>query len=81
MVESDTEISKKLEKIFLQILEINEIDMNASIDDVPEWDSFGHVEIMMEIEKQFNIKIKVSDFPGMTSIPKILTKIFDYKHE
>ena len=52
--------------------------MNATIDDVPEWDSFGHFELMMGIEKQFDIKIKMSDFPSMTSVPKIKMKIQEF---
>ena len=81
MVHSDEEINQKLEKIFLEVFEIDAIDMNATIDDVPEWDSFGHFELMMGIEKQFDIKIKMSDFPSMTSVPKIKMKIQEYEHE
>ena len=81
MVHSDDEINQKLEKIFLEVFEIDTIDMNATIDDVPEWDSFGHFELMMGIEKQFDIKIKMSDFPSMTSLPKIKIKIQEYEHE
>ena len=81
MVHSDDEINQKLEKIFLEVFEIDTIDMNATIDDVPEWDSFGHFELMMGIEKQFDIKIKMSDFPSMTSVPKIKMKIQEYEHE
>ena len=64
-----------------ELFEIDAIDMNATIDDVPEWDSFGHFELMMGIEKQFDIKIKMSDFPSMTSVPKIKMKIQEYEHE
>ena len=81
MIHSDEEIDQKLEKIFLEVFEIDSIDMNATIDDVPEWDSFGHFELMMGIEKQFDIKIKMSDFPSMTSLPKIKIKIQEYEHE
>ena len=81
MVHSDEEINQKLEKIFLEVFEIDTIDMNATIDDVTEWDSFGHFELMMGIEKQFDIKIKMSDFPSMTSVPKIKMKIQEYEHE
>ena len=81
MIHSDEEIDQKLEKIFLEVFEIDAIDMNATIDDVPEWDSFGHFELMMGIEKQFDIKIKMSDFPSMTSLPKIKIKIQEYEHE
>ena len=81
LIHSDEEIDQKLEKIFLEVFEIDSIDMNATIDDVPEWDSFGHFELMMGIEKQFDIKIKMSDFPSMTSVPKIKMKIQEYEHE
>ena len=81
MVHSDEEINQKLKKIYLEVFEIDTIDMNATIDDVPEWDSFGHFELMMGIEKQFDIKIKMSDFPSMTSVPKIKMKIQEYEHE
>ena len=81
LIHSDEEIDQKLEKIFLEVFEIDTIDMNATIDDVPEWDSFGHFELMMGIEKQFDIKIKMSDFPSMTSVPKIKMKIQEYEHE
>ncbi len=81
LIHSDEEIDQKLEKIFLEVFEIDSIDMNATIDDVPEWDSFGHFELMMGIEKQFDIKIKMSDFPSMTSLPKIKIKIQEYEHE
>ena len=81
LIHSDEEIDQKLEKIFLEVFEIDTIDMNSTIDDVPEWDSFGHFELMMGIEKQFDIKIKMSDFPSMTSLPKIKIKIQEYEHE
>ena len=71
----------KLEEIFLRVFEIDEIKLDSSVDDLPEWDSFGHFEIIMAIEKEFNIKLEVSDFPNMTSIPKIKNKILEYLDE
>ena len=60
---------------------LTEIKLDSSVDDLPEWDSFGHFEIIMAIEKEFNIKLEVSDFPNMTSIPKIKNKILEYLDE
>ena len=71
----------KLQEIFLRVFEIDEIKLDSSVDDLPEWDSFGHFEIIMAIEKEFNIKLEVSDFPNMTSIPKIKNKILEYLDE
>ena len=68
-------------RIYLKLEEIDEIKLDSSVDDLPEWDSFGHFEIIMAIEKEFNIKLEVSDFPNMTSIPKIKNKILEYLDE
>jgi|TARA_Y100001949_G_C15980790_1_gene328235 acyl carrier protein len=75
------ELDVKLEEIFLRVFEIDEINLDSSVDDLPEWDSFGHFEIIMAIEKEFNIKLELSDFSKMTSIPKIKNKILEYLDE
>lgn len=79
MTEIDFEI--KLKKILKKVFEIDEINLNYSMDDIPEWDSFKHILLLTKIEKEFNIKFKVSDFIEMRSIPIIKSKILKYLNE
>ena len=72
------ELDEKLNKLLLRIFEIEQIDHNSSMDDIPEWDSFKHFELIVNIEKEFKIKLAVADTTEITSIPIIKTKILKY---
>ena len=48
-------------------------------EDLPEWDSMGHVNIMMALEQTFDLYLEVEDFETLKSVPAILD--FLAKHE
>ena len=75
------EIDSKLENILKEIFQIDEINFKNSMDDIPEWDSFRHILLLTKIENEFKIRIKMSDFTIMTSIPIIKSKILRYLNE
>ncbi|RZD47027.1 MAG: acyl carrier protein [Thaumarchaeota archaeon] len=72
---SNNEIDLKLEKLLKETFEIEKIDLNLSMDDIPEWDSFKHIELIISIEDEFKIKLEYTDTTEMTSIPIIKSKI------
>ena len=78
---TELDFETKLKKILKKVFEIDEIDLNYSMDDIPEWDSFKHILLLTKIEKEFNIKFEVSDFIEMRSIPLIKSKILKYLNE
>lgn len=45
--------------------------------DIPEWDSMGHMKLMMELEKQLNVKFEYDDILAMDSVGSIVTIIDD----
>tara|TARA_Y100000590_G_scaffold281456_1_gene316592 strand:- start:2375 stop:2626 length:252 start_codon:yes stop_codon:yes gene_type:complete len=75
------EIDSRLEKILKEIFQIDEVNLENSMDDIPEWDSFRHILLLTKIEKEFGIRIEMSDFTIMTSIPIIKSKILMYLNE
>ena len=52
------EILAKLQDIYRDILDNDEIILEGetTADDIEEWDSLAHVQIVNEVEKQFGIK-------------------------
>ena len=72
---------KKFERILKGIFDIDEINLNHSMDDIPEWDSFKHILLLTKIEKEFKIKLQMNDFTEMISIPIIKSKIVKYLNE
>ena len=75
------EIDTKLKSLLKKIFEIDDVDLTLSMDDIPEWDSFKHFELIVNLEKEFKIKLAVSDTTEITSIPIIKTKILKYLDE
>ena len=72
---SVNEIEIKLEKLLKETFQIEKIDLNLSMDDIPEWDSFKHIELIIAIEEKFKIQLEYTDTTEMVSIPIIKSKI------
>ena len=81
MVDSETDLDVRLEKILKEIFEVEKIDLNLSMDEIPEWDSFKHYELIVAVENEFKIKLKIADTMAITSIPIIKSKILKYLNE
>jgi acyl carrier protein len=72
------ELDVKLEKILKKVFKIEKINLEGSIEDISEWDSFTHIQLLNAIEKEFKIKVEFNDAMVMTSIPIIKKKIINY---
>ena len=81
MVDSETDLDVRLEKILKEIFEVEKIDLNLSMDEIPEWDSFKHYELIVAVENEFKIKLEDVDTIEITSIPIIKSKISKYLNE
>ena len=69
------ELDVKLEKILKKVFKIEKINLEGSIEDTSEWDSYTHIQLLNAIEKEFKIKVEFNDAMVMTSIPIIKKKI------
>ena len=72
------ELDVKLDVLLKKVFKIQKINLQGSIEDISEWDSLTHVQLISAIEKEFKIKIKFDDVMIMTSIPIIKKKIMNY---
>jgi|TARA_B100000809_G_scaffold74898_1_gene72647 acyl carrier protein len=81
MTDSKTDLDIKLEKILKEVFQVEKIDLNFSMDEIPEWDSFKHYEVIIAIENEFKIKLSISDTIEIISIPIIKSKILKYLNE
>ena len=81
MVDSKNELDVGLEKILKEVFQVEKIDLNLSMDEIPEWDSFKHYELIVAVENEFKIKLEDVDTIEITSIPIIKSKISKYLNE
>ena len=74
MQKKNEKIIKILKKIFPKSKIPKKID-NLKIGDFREWDSIGHVNLLLEIEKIFKIKFSSKVFLNLNSIKSIKKKL------
>ena len=74
----DKQIINKLSDVFNETLNISEFDLNITMDEVPEWDSLKHIQLLSSIEDAFGIEIQFEDALEMISVKSIISKINEY---
>ncbi len=72
-----TEIKEQLQIIFRDVFEdetlIIQDDMTA--DDVEDWDSLTHFQMIMEVEQKFNIKFSIDEMEKLANVSDLVTRI------
>lgn len=65
---------EQLRDIMATALEVpaDTIRENSTMVDIEEWDSLGHVHIMVALEQAFDLYMDVEDFADLDSVPAIL---------
>ena len=78
-------VIRETNSIFKEILENNniQINYNTTSNDIPEWDSLGHIQLVIAIEKHFKIKFTASEIQKYNNVGEmceaILQKINKYE--
>lgn len=58
------EILKKLNEIFIDVMDLDDdfqLEEDMSADDIEEWDSLSHIQLMVGIEKAFGVKFTAKE--------------------
>ena len=63
---------EKYRKVFLKSLSVDESKVNEKLkyNDIPEWDSIGHMTLMSGLEEEFKISIETDDIVDFSSFEK-----------
>ena len=72
------DIDVRLEKTLKKVFKIEKINLESSMEDISEWNSFAHIQLIISLQEDFKIKISFNDAMIMTSIPIIKKKIMNY---
>lgn len=64
--------TEKYKKIFIESLSINENDFKEDLkyNEIPEWDSIGHMTLMSGLEEAFKISLETDDIVDFSSYKK-----------
>jgi acyl carrier protein len=66
-------IDQDLRNAFSRVfnLDQSQITIHTSADDVPAWDSLGHLRLILELESTYNVRFLSEEIPTLTSVERI----------
>ena len=75
------EVKARLINIFADLfnLEINTSIEKINTNDIEDWDSLNHLNVIIAIENEFDINIPPEDFPKLHNECKIILKYIEVK--
>ena len=70
-------LSNKMRILLAETLRVSqdEIGPQTEFGDLPQWDSMGHMEVMVALEKEFGVEINADTITELVSIPAIISYI------
>jgi len=71
------EILKIVNEIFVDVLDNPNvvIDFNTTANDVEDWDSLNHIQLVVAIEKRFNVRFKSNEIRNWENVNEMIESI------
>lgn len=71
------EILSRVEEIFREELELDELTLTdeTTADDVEEWDSLSHIQLVVALEKAFGIKFTSREILSWDNVGDLINSI------
>jgi len=76
---TENEIFHELQDVFREVFldDTLSVERKTTTLDVPGWDSFKMIEIILEVEKRFGTKMETRDIDRLKNVGDLVTRIAD----
>jgi acyl carrier protein len=73
----NTELFNKVKNTFVEALKVEPAQVTPELQfgDLPQWDSMGHMELLMMLEEDFGVAVNAETIAQLVSIPLICAYI------
>ena len=71
------EIKEKLQEIFQDIFDDDTIELfdNMNANDIEDWDSLTHIQLIVQIEKSFGIKFTTGEVASLKNVGEFISLV------
>jgi acyl carrier protein len=78
-VNVNSEHIEKVQTVLAEALQLplEQVTPDLAFGDLPQWDSMGHMEVMMRLEEYFGVEVNADTIAGLISIPTIVAYLQD----
>lgn len=73
------EVYERLNRVFREVFDDNDIVLNDSTtaDDIEDWDSFEHINLVVAVENEFSFKIPMGKVITMKNVGEMVDIILE----
>jgi len=77
-----TELTTNVRNLLAVALQVpsEAVTAELSFGDLPQWDSMGHMEVMMQLEERFGVEVSADTIAALTSVSAICTYLQENGH-
>jgi acyl carrier protein len=74
---SREQLFEELRGLFVETFKVdaNDVRPDLQLGELPQWDSMGHMDLMVGLETRFGVEINAETISGLISVPAILEHI------
>ena len=83
MTEMELKLAESVQKALAAALNVgaSEISAETQFGDLPQWDSMGHMEVLVALEKEFGVEVNADTITNLVSVPAICKYIQAKNHD
>lgn len=80
--QTNIQLNQSVQTLLAEALQLppDQVPSNLAFGDLPQWDSLGHMEVMMRLEEQFGVEINADTISALVSIPEICSYLEEQGH-
>lgn len=74
---TDLQILEEIKMIFQEVFDDESLNvtMNTTSEDIEEWDSLEHINIILLVENRFKVKMDFQELSEINSVKQIVDKV------
>ncbi len=71
------QITEKVQDVLAEVLNVDRtvVIPELAFGDMPQWDSMGHMEVMVSLEEKFGVEVNADTISNLISVPAIVAHI------
>ena len=81
-INQKTDLSSRVQALLVEALQIpaDWVTPDLAFGDLPQWDSMGHMEVMMHLEEKLGVEINTDTIAELVNVPAICAYIVAHNH-